>query len=201
MNQQPGWGAYPQQQPPGAYGYTPPNAAKKGSSGGLVLMAVIAIIVVAAGVMALLTKGSFDFSSMGSSSATKPPASTTPAPAPTPAPTPVDNTPMQPQAIDIKVTVKELLGAFQANEATADAKYRSKTIQVTGVISSVNPVTPSVLISAAGGPDDNGARCAFTSLDTEVIEALKPGATLTIQGNVISYNLDVLLTDCLIISK
>jgi hypothetical protein len=166
-------------------------------------MAVIAIIVVGAGVLALLTKGSFDFSSMGSSSATKPPASTTPAPAPTPtpAPTPVDNTPMQPQAIDIKVTVKDLLGAFQSNEATADAKYRSKTIQVTGVVSSVNPVTPSVLISAAGGPDDNGARCVFTSLDTEVIQALKTGATLTIQGNVISYNLDVLLTDCLIITK
>jgi hypothetical protein len=181
---QPGWGAYPQQPPQGMYGYRPASPPKKSIPQGLLLVLLAAILLILGGVAALL-----------SSLPSKTPTNVTPT-TPSSTPKPVE-TPTTPTIVPLKMTAKELIDAYQADGAAADAKYRSKTIQVTGTIASTNPEAPSLLLTPTGSPDDRGIRCVLTTAS----DALEVGKSITVEGFIGNYNIDILLMDSKIISK
>lgn len=181
---QPGWGPYPQQPPQGTYGYRPASPPKKVIPRGLLLVLLAAILLILGGVAALL-----------SSLPSKTPTTVTPT-TPSSTPKPVE-TPPTPAIVPLKMTAKELIDAYQADGAAADAQYRSKTIQVTGTIASTNPDAPSVLLTPTGSPDERGIRCMLASASG----ALEVGKSITVEGFIGNYNIDVLLMDSKIISK
>lgn len=185
---QPGPGHYPQQPPQGAYGYRPATPPKKSLPGGLLLVLLAATLLILGGVAALIS--SLPSKTPTAVTPTTPPAST-PKPAETPTAQPI---------VPLKMTAKEIIDAYKANGPAADAKYRSKIIQVTGTIASANLAsdTPSVKLTPTGSDDERGIRCLLSSSSTGTLEV---GKSVTIEGFIGNYNIDVLLMDSKIVNK
>jgi hypothetical protein len=180
-------------------GYGQAAPPKQGSSVGLIFLTLLVIVVMGGGILMLLTKGSFDISSLLSSSG-KTPASTAPAPGTTPAgTTPVPApTPEAPPAV--VVTSKALVDEYKADKAAADAKYKNKRIQVSGVVASTDVSAPYIILTS-GPPDEQGAKCVFTKGDSSDISTIEPAKNLTIEGKVVEFNIDVQLVECTFIKR
>lgn len=201
--QPPGWGQPPPANPyqaqwqPGYYGYGAAAPRKKGSSSGIVLLTVITIVVVLVGALGVMTNGKFDsiptniFPKSSTPSASTPgttPASTPASPS-TPAGAPA--APVQPA-----ITAKELVDAFTADKTAAEAKYKGKTIKITGTLASFSPSGTPYILLTSGSPNESGAKCMFTATDISKILSLEQAQSVTVEGKVSDFNIDVIVSDC-----
>jgi hypothetical protein len=189
-----GWGTYQNTQQPNYYGYGNRIPQRQGSSSGTTLLVVLIVIVMLAGAIAALTNGSFDVASLVSGKPTV--ASTTNPSGGTTDP----GAPAQPAApTAIKITAGELVGAYKSDKAAAAATYKDKTCTITGVVDSVSVADLSVLLTS-GKPNEEGVKCVFHKTNQSVITSFETtGQTITIEGNVSDYNVDVIVTGCRIV--
>jgi hypothetical protein len=159
---------------------------------------VIVIIAVLAGAAGIMTKGTFDMASLMSSS-TKPVVPDTNKPADTSNnTTTTTTTSTDTSSASLKSSVRELITAYKADKAAADAKYKGKTLTITGKVAGVSATDFSVFITG-GDPNEQGANCIFTSAYKSSISALEPLQDVTIQGKVGDFATDLTVTDCSII--
>ncbi|TDD97342.1 OB-fold protein [Flavobacterium cellulosilyticum] len=76
------------------------------------------------------------------------------------------------------ITVTDIFSEFQENEVLSNAKYLDKTIQVTGIVSSANINSNSILI------DDK----LFVALKDKLPKSFQLKSTVKIKGRFIGYD-------------
>ena len=117
-------------------------------------------------------------------------------PSPSPAP--------QPTPSAIEVTAQELYSAYDANQVAADAKYKDKTLKVTGVVESIGKDildTPYITLTSGGQYEVWGVQCMFDEKYEPELAKLTKGQMVTVQGECDGYLVNVLLRDCALISS
>jgi len=103
----------------------------------------------------------------------------------------------------IKITAKQLIEEYEANEVAADAKYENKTLEVTGVVDSIGKDildTPYVVLTDGDEWAVWGVQCMFRSKDEAQLAQMTKGQTLTIWGRCDGYLLNVILSDCSLVN-
>ena len=105
------------------------------------------------------------------------------------------DTPAAPAAIS--VSASELSAAYNANEVSADDKYKDKLLAVSGTVDSIGKDitdTPYITLSASG--DLLGVQCMFDDQYKGSLAQLQKGQHVTIHGTCKGKTLNVLLADC-----
>ncbi len=97
----------------------------------------------------------------------------------------------------ISVSANQLSAAYNANEVSADDKYKDKLIAVTGTVDSIGKDitdTPYVTLQASG--DLLGVQCMFDDQYKGQLGQFQKGQHVTFHGTCKGKTLNVLLADC-----
>ncbi len=101
----------------------------------------------------------------------------------------------------VKVTPKQLMADYAANEVSGDDKYKGKTLELTGKAESISKdFVGNVYINLESGEPMKTIQVYFNSEDTKKISELKSGQTVTVQGRCegMILNLSVVLRDAVL---
>lgn len=196
--QQPGWeppsalGHYADQQQQNFYGYSPRVTNHKGSSSRSILLIVLVVFMMSAGAIGIMTGGTFDIGNLNII-----PSNSSPSDSIQPNDSSQDTTPVVvPEKIEI--TAQELIEAYIADGETAEKEYKDKIYAITGIVASYSIAEPYfVLLTSSGSPDEVGAKCIFTQASVSRIQNLETGQTVTLEGKVGDYDVDILVNDCI----
>jgi len=116
---------------------------------------------------------------------------------------PTSNAVAQPTAMT--VTVTKLASDYQANEVSADAKYKGQLLNVTGTVSSISKDfldDPYVLLSSGSDNIVSDVQCSFSQSDNSKLASLSKGQQVTLQGTDNGMTLNTVeLQNCLIITQ
>jgi len=109
----------------------------------------------------------------------------------------------EPISTAVGVTVEELYSAYKANAIEADAKYKGKTLKVTGTAHKI--VTKDtfdiyyVMLTSAEKHEEWNVRCTFDKKHEPELKRLTAGQTVTIQGEYDGYRTNILIRDCALV--
>jgi hypothetical protein len=95
---------------------------------------------------------------------------------------------------DVSMSPSDLLAAYNADEAAANAKYLDKIIEVKGKIKSLNTADAGNSLSLDTGDDMAAIICEFES--KEGVEHRKVGDEVTVKGFCTGKLMDVVLVRC-----
>jgi hypothetical protein len=100
----------------------------------------------------------------------------------------------------IKITAAELVGAYEADEAAANAKYLSKVVEVTGSVAEVN-IQDSLTFVNLSYPEAmmGGVQVTVDQRSIEDAKKLKEGDNATFKGFCNGYLMDVVVKDAVLI--
>ncbi len=99
------------------------------------------------------------------------------------------------------VSAADLFNAYKTNASAADAKYKGKTITVSGTVET-NGVDPfgKVFVLFNVGDKLNAVRCSFPESAKSTVTTLKAGQPFTASGQVDGATAgDVMLSNCSIV--
>lgn len=99
------------------------------------------------------------------------------------------------------MTAGELIGDYNDNEVSADARYRDKRLVVTGVVESIAKDivdTPYVALSADGETLFPVVQCMFGTNSLNQLASLRKGMKITVEGTCQGKTINVLVRDCLL---
>lgn len=102
----------------------------------------------------------------------------------------------------IRVTAQELYSAYEANEVAADAKYKGKVIEVSGVVDTIGKDflgTPYVTLTSGGRYEVWGVQCMFSNKDEPQLAQLSKGETVAVRGKCDGYLVNVLIKKCILV--
>jgi transcription elongation factor Elf1 len=102
----------------------------------------------------------------------------------------------------IEITAEELLQAYQTNKKTAEAEYKGKTLQVTGVISSSGKnVVGTYFVKLAGERVEAWlVQCMFDKEHEPELAQLTKGQRITVRGTCADFlPPDVTMKDCVLV--
>ena len=78
--------------------------------------------------------------------------------------------------------------------------YKGKRLEVAGVVSQVgtDPLlnAPEVIVGGGASSQGRGVDCVFDKQYGQQVGKLKPGQTITVQGNCVGFAVNVLLLRC-----
>ncbi|MEX1188001.1 MAG: hypothetical protein WED33_02005 [Bacteroidia bacterium] len=96
----------------------------------------------------------------------------------------------------IKVSAQELVTAFETNEDSANTKYLSQVVEVTGTIANINVQDTLVYVNLTY-PEAmmGGVQVTVDDRFEEQAKQLKEGSDITIKGFCNGYLMDVILKD------
>lgn len=101
---------------------------------------------------------------------------------------------------DFILTAEELQKEFESDENASTLKFVNKIVEVTGVISSVEKgENNSLNIALSTGSSLSSVICTFPGITDN--SGLVAGQTVTLRGECSGFLLDVLLNNCVLISK
>jgi hypothetical protein len=108
---------------------------------------------------------------------------------------------------DVTVTAVELDRDYNQNVAAADAKYKDKVVEVTGVVERVTDELRSLrtTVELTGSPDsDATVDCDFRSSEKASLATVQTGSTVTIRGKCVGRRTVegskyVTLEDCVVV--
>jgi polyisoprenoid-binding protein YceI len=92
----------------------------------------------------------------------------------------------------IATTPEKLLAAFTANEAAANAQFIDKTVEISGIVQSIESIDNSQTLVKIGTNSAASIACTFSSAIN-----FKPTDSVAIKGICTGYVNDVLLGNCL----
>ncbi len=119
---------------------------------------------------------------------------------PTPDPTAAPPRPVAaPVAPSVRVTAAVLVDAYADSPARADAAYKGREVEVTGVADRVGPNlfgTPCVSLRSAGEATPVRVECSFTPAAAAALAAVRPGDPVTVIGHCDGLDDQVLLVQC-----
>lgn len=112
--------------------------------------------------------------------------------------TTIASTPKTTAVSAIEVTAEQLYDEYYANQVAADAKYKGKIVKVTGVVSSIGKdiLDAPYVVLTSGEVFEWGVQCTFSEADESALAQLSKGQTISIQGKVSSFLVNVLVRDC-----
>ena len=99
------------------------------------------------------------------------------------------------------LTAKELFKAYEDNEVSADAKYKDKIVQVSGVIEDIGKdLTDSIYVILRVDPHGiGGIQCFFSDSDAGRVANFRKGQHLTVKGKCSGKMMNVLIRGCVIL--
>jgi len=101
---------------------------------------------------------------------------------------------------DFIISAEELQKEFESDETASTLKFVNKIVEVTGVISSVEKgENNSLNITLSTGSSMSSVICTFPGNTDN--SGLVAGQTVTLRGECSGFLLDVLLNNCVLISK
>ena len=101
----------------------------------------------------------------------------------------------------IKITVDELLNAYQADRKAAEAQYKGKILLITGTVDSIgiNLVSIPFVKLAGNGVEAWRVQCIFDKDYESELAKVKRGERITIQGKCDDYlPPDVTMKNCVL---
>jgi hypothetical protein len=105
---------------------------------------------------------------------------------------------------EIAVTVEELQSAFVDDVAGAEEKFVDKILKITGFVGriAVNDIidSPCVVLTSSEKTVLRNVLCVFDKKHAPEIKLLVPGQTVTVQGKYDSCTINILVTDCNLVS-
>ena len=123
-------------------------------------------------------------------------------PEPKPEPTPAAPPPVVREP-EIEITVDELIAAYEAGGAAADARFDKKALKVTGVVEriEVKEMLDIYYINLASGQRNilQSVRCFFDKSHGEALSQLSMGQTVTVQGTYDGTIMDIRMKDCVLV--
>ena len=116
-------------------------------------------------------------------------------------PEPVAEAEPMPPAIEL--TVEELLSAYQADGAAADAKFTNKTLKITGVVDRIEVKDildiHYITLTGAEKPLLQAVRCMFHREHGPELSQLTIGQTVTVQGKYDGSIVNMSMRDCVLV--
>ena len=102
-----------------------------------------------------------------------------------------------------KLSSVELYQAFESDENAANAKYGKKVLEVTGNVAQVEFGSIDSTLNIILRPDDHfsGVICTFSDIKSSNKVSIIPGDQITVRGECSGMLLDVLLNNCVIVTK
>lgn len=92
-----------------------------------------------------------------------------------------------------------LYEAYAGNEAKADRKFLNKVIEVKGWVNDIVLNGNDAVIMLGMQPEGGGISCFFSPASALRSRHIKKGMEITVKGKCTGFNMDVNLTDCIII--
>lgn len=119
-------------------------------------------------------------------------------------PEPVVEPEPEPAPAATEVTAEELLLAYEADGATADAKFANKILKVTGVVGRIEikdvlGIYYITLTSAEKTLLLQNVRCTFDKKYESELNQLTSGQTVTVQGKYDGSIIDISMRDCVLV--
>jgi hypothetical protein len=110
-------------------------------------------------------------------------------------------TPWGTAATPLNVTAVKLVSAYQANEVSADDKYKGRLVKVSGIVKEVSKDAMDNVVVTVGdenGYDPTGVMCRFTHPDAikSQLAALQKGQSIDIVGTVSGMLVGQVIVDC-----
>ncbi len=109
--------------------------------------------------------------------------------------------PPKPTGSEVTITVEQLFADYKANAVAADARYQGRTIQVVGIVDSVDKDmldNPFVKLSSVDKNEMLRMRCTFPKESEERLVKLTAGQEVTVRGSYDGYLVNILLKDCVL---
>ena len=100
---------------------------------------------------------------------------------------------------DYRLSPQQLLAAYEADEQSADTKYRGKVVEVSGVVEENGLETmdmPFVMLATEIGMSFFGVQCIFSEKEKPTLGALSKGDEVTVMGTVDGYMGNVIVRGC-----
>ena len=100
---------------------------------------------------------------------------------------------------DFEFSAKTLYAAFEQDEATANARYLDKVIEVTGIVKSKSTDENGILsFTLDTGNDLAGVICQMDHLTQHKNLNFQPGSTISLKGICTGMLMDVILVRCVV---
>lgn len=103
----------------------------------------------------------------------------------------------------IKVTASALSSAYKANEVAADAKYKDRLVEISGLVDTIGKdVMDTPYISFAGDSQYdmiNLVQCMFSSSDEATLANVSKGQHIVLQGTVSGKLGNIVVKGCKIV--
>lgn len=105
-----------------------------------------------------------------------------------------------PKEAVIKVTARELYAKYEANEIKADEQYKSKLLEVSGVVESIgNDILENPYISLKGNDVIGVVQCMLADSEKSKASELSKGQSVVMEGrNSGKTIMNIILRDCII---
>jgi hypothetical protein len=101
------------------------------------------------------------------------------------------------EAAAFNITADQLYSDYDANQVSADSKYKGKIVVITGQISDIGKdVTDTAYVVIGGSGLLNGAQCMFPKGQESLIGSLSKGQQVSAKGEVSGKIGNVLLRNC-----
>ncbi len=102
----------------------------------------------------------------------------------------------------IQVTAVKLAEDYKANEVAADAKYKNKVVEVTGLVNTIGKDildTPYIALSDGGQYSFTSVQCMFSEKDESLLSTVSKGDRVTLKGTVSGKLGNVNVSGCSIV--
>ncbi|MFY0572810.1 OB-fold protein [Archangium lansingense] len=97
------------------------------------------------------------------------------------------------------VEIRTLLGEYSNNEVRADANYKGRFIQTTGIVRDVKKdIVDSIYVTLGTGQqlEIPVVQCLFDDVHAKKAASLSPGARVTVRGRVSGLLMNVVVREC-----
>jgi len=105
---------------------------------------------------------------------------------------------------EMAITVEELQSAFADDVAGAEEKFVDRILKITGLVGriAVNDIidSPCVVLISSEKTVLRNVLCVFDKKHAPELKLLVPGQTVTVQGKYDSCTINILVTDCVLVS-
>lgn len=112
-----------------------------------------------------------------------------------------NNIPVQ-QVETLKVTAVQLSGDYKANEIAAEAKYKGKLLEISGLVGDIGKDitdTPYITFQIDQYSIVNQVQCMFSKSDEQLLASISKGQRLTVTGEVSGKLVNVIVRNCKIV--
>lgn len=108
-----------------------------------------------------------------------------------------------PKVEAVKITAAQVVADYKANEVAADAKYKGKTLEISGTIETIGKDiadTPYITFYTSEYAIIDKVQCAFSKSDEVVLAELSKGQKITVQGEVSGKFGNIIVKQCKVVN-